>query len=52
VVDYGTKAPVHIGLIAEGVKEWEGALSDGLDLSPTDVNSIKTSYDRDLKGQT
>ena len=52
VVDYGSKAPVHIGQIAERVREWEGPLSDGLDLSPTDVRSIKTMHDRDLKGQT
>ena len=52
MVDYGSKAPVHIGQIAEVVREWEGRLSDGLELSPADVRSIKTMHDRDLKGQT
>ena len=46
VVDY-----VHIGQIAEEVREWEGRLSDGLESSP-DVESIKTKHGGKLKLQT
>ena len=52
MVDYESKAPVHIGQIAEEVREWEGRLSDGLELSPTDVESINTKYAGKLKRQT
>ena len=43
---------VHIGQIAEEVREWEGRLSDGLELSPADVETIKTKHDGKLKLQT
>ena len=51
-IDYGSKAPVHIGQIAEVVTQWEGPLSDGLDLSPADVEDIKKKYPYGLKQQT
>lgn len=42
----------HIGQIAEKVRQWEGRLSDGLELPPPDVESIKTKYGGQLKLQT
>lgn len=41
----------HIGRIADTMPEWEGSNADALDLTPTDVNAIKTEYSKKLKLQ-
>ena len=52
VIDYGSRAPVHIGKIAAVVTKWEGALSDGLELSSADVEGIKNKHRDNLELQT
>ena len=52
VIDCGSRAPAHIGQIAGEVTEWEGPLSDGLELSSTDVEDIKNKHRYSLKLQT
>ena len=34
----------HLGRIADSLSEWEGPIADNLELTPSDVAAIKTSY--------
>ena len=42
----------HLGQIADSLAEWEGRISDGLHLTPSDVASVHTKYPNDLKLQS
>ena len=44
--------PRHVGRIADSMKEWEGCISDELDLDECDVAAIKTQHPGKLKLQS
>ena len=44
--------PEHLGQIAEIIRQWEGRISDKLQLKSTDVAAIKLKYPLELKLQT
>jgi hypothetical protein len=44
--------PLHVGMIADGMHEWEGPLSERLGLTDADVAEIKTEHPRKLKLQS
>ena len=41
----------HLGLIADLMAEWEGKISDSLELTKPDVAGIKTRYPSELNLQ-
>jgi hypothetical protein len=43
---------LHLGQIADKMREWEGSIAEQLRLTPADVEAIKTKYPRNLKLQT
>ena len=43
--------PKHLGLIADSMYEWEGAVAEALNLTFADVADIKTKHPRELKLQ-
>ena len=42
----------HLGQIADSMTEWEGRISDELNLTPADVENIHTKHPRSLKLQS
>ena len=44
--------PKHLGQIADSMTEWEGRISEVLQLTPADVASILTQHPSKLKLQT
>ena len=53
VLDAGNDGvPRHAGMIADGMHEWEGALSESLELTDADVAEIKTKHPWSLKLQS
>ena len=44
--------PRHVGMIADGMHEWEGPLSERLGLTDADVAEIKTEHPGRLKLQS
>ena len=42
----------HLGQIADSMYEWEGPISEGLNLKPVDIASIKIKHPGELKLQT
>ena len=42
----------HLGQIADSMTEWEGKISEKLELTPADVASIHTQYPKKLKLQS
>lgn len=42
----------HLGQIAESMIEWEGLIADELELTPADVEDIKTKHPQSLKLQS
>lgn len=44
--------PKHIGQIADSMTEWEGKISEELQLTPADVASILIQHPSKLKLQT
>ena len=42
----------HLGRIADSMTEWEGRISDELNLTPADVENIHTKHPRCLKLQS
>ena len=43
--------PKHLGQIAVSMREWEGSISDGFDLTPAEIESIKYKYKDNLELQ-
>ena len=53
VLDAGSGGvSLHLGMIAEGMHEWEGRLSERLGLTDADVAEIQTEYPNKLKMQS
>ena len=48
----GHGVPKHLGQIADSMTEWEGRISDELELTPAEVASIHTKHPRNLKLQS
>jgi hypothetical protein len=44
--------PKHLGQVADSMAEWEGKISDSLELTEADVANIKTGYPFSLKLQS
>ena len=44
--------PKHLGLIADSMAEWEGRISNELQLTPADVAEILTQHPNKLKLQS
>ena len=44
--------PKHLGQIADSMTEWEGRISEELQLTPADVADILTRHPKKLKLQT
>ena len=44
--------PIHIGQIANNMTQWEGHISDGLNLTLADVAYIKAKYPLNLVMQS
>ena len=44
--------PRHAGMIADGMHEWEGTLSEGLGLTDADVAKIKAEHPGKLELQS
>ena len=42
----------HLGQIADSMCEWEGPISEGLNLTPADIAGIKIKHPGELKLQT
>ena len=42
----------HLGQIADSMEEWEGAISDGLELTRAEVKSIHTKHPNNLSLQS
>ena len=51
VIDAKNRSSKHLGLIADSMYEWEGAVADELELTPADVAAILTKYPKELKLQ-
>ena len=51
-IDPGNTPPKQLGRISDSMSEWEGRLSDELDLSPADVANIKSRHPFELRLQT
>ena len=40
--------PKHLGKIADIMDEWEGSISDGLELTAADVANVRTKHPNNL----
>ena len=42
----------HLGQIGDSMEEWEGPISDGLELTRADIRSIHTKHPNNLRLQS
>ena len=52
MIDAENRSSKHLGLIADSMHEWQGAIADELGLAPADVAAIVTKHPTQLKLQT
>lgn len=51
MIDTENRSSKHLGLIADSMYEWEGAIAEELGLTTADVAAINTKYPKELKLQ-